>query len=577
MPTETIPLENQPRRSAAGRDLIVTLVLLTLATLAIGLLLALDPRWGYDEAWHLYLSTVSPWTKALEEGLVDAQPPLHHLLLVPMAQLGSDPVWFRLPSVLAATATVPLWFWLLRRLRVGPEMALLGVVLLITSFAFLGLAVSVRSYSFGLLFLIIGLLGATTLVPRGAPGAVTGAIGLGTEPKPQPLIAALGLAIAFAFIYSALFVTLGLILALALVWAGRAGRRLQRMRDWLRTWRFLDWTALVVLVVGSLSVLLWFAVGYGRGRGAAPPLHLEAFTLCEGDSILEFAWCGLVGNAGRMLPQFSATTLGQTLAVAVFWAAAALVLASALWWRDNARVLMVLAAVISTAMVFAAGVAGAYPFGGPMRHQAMLFPLYLAVIVLALDAVWSRLRSQLAQRVFGLAVVGFALLGLYRAQSADPIGEAHTDGMRPEIAAAFACDPGRAVYIEGQVFYPLYAAAYAEGIEFRTTLTERDGIPVEIPYGTGWFNGLISPRDWDVFTMKDACGSDLLLIRDRRRWTLPETPDTRLASQMEALKTSLGVKSLQVIQLPPDPEDDEFESGGTSTDETHMARCPIRR
>jgi hypothetical protein len=566
MTTSTIPRETATRLTMSRRESVLTLVLLTLATLGIALLLALDPRWGYDEAWHLYLSTVSPWTKALEEGLVDAHLPLHHLLLMPMAQLGSDPFWFRLPSILAATAMAPIWYWLLRRLHVVPAMALLGVVLLITSFAFLELAVSVRADSFGLLFLAIGLLAATTLVPR-TDSATTG---VGMEPKPQPLIAALGLTIAFAFIYSALFVTLGLILASALVWAGRAAPRLRQTLEWLRTWGFLDWTALLVWVIGSLSVLLWLAVGHGRDLGTVAPVHLESFTLCEGDSILEFAWCGLVGNAGWLMPQFSATTLGQTLAVAVFWTAAALVLASALWRRDNARVLMVLAAVMTTAMVFAAGVAGIYPFGGLMQHQAMLFPLYLVVMVLALDVVWSRLRSQRAQQVVGLAVVGFALLGLYRANSSDPVGEAHTDGIRPEIAAALACDSGRTLYVEGQVFYPLYAAAYAQGIVFRTGLTERDGLPVEIPYGTGWFNGLISPRDWDVFTMKDACGADRTLIRDRRRWTLPDGPDAQLDSQLEALKTSLGVESLQVIRLPPEPV-------ATSADEPPTARCPMRR
>lgn len=574
MSTSNLPHETGLRDAMSGRESVLTLVLLTLATLGIGLLFALDPRWGYDEAWHLYLSTVSPWTKALEEGMVDAHPPLHHLLLMPMSLLGPDPFWFRLPSVLAAVATVPLWYLLLRRLRVVPEMALLGVVLLVTSFAFLELAVSVRSYSFGLLFLVIGLLAATTLVPR----TVSGATGLGTAPKPQPLMAAFGLTIAFAFIYSALFVIVGLILALAVVWAVRAGRRFMRPFTWVRTWRLLDWTAFVVLVIGVLSVLLWFALGYGRGRGAVVPMHLESFTLWEGDSILHFAWCGLVGNAGWLTPQFSATDPGQILAVALFWTAAVLVLAVGLWRRQSARVLMVLAAMIATALVFAAGVAGAYPFGGLMRHQAMLLPLYLVIIVLALDAVWSRLHSRRVQQAFSLAVVGFALVGLFRAQATDPVGEAHTDGMRPEIAAAFACDSGQqAVYIEGQVFYPLYAAAYPKGIAFRTTLSEQDGVLVEVPYETGWFNGLIHPRDWDVYAMTDDCGSERMLIRDRRRWTLPEGPDTRLESQLEALQATLGVASLQVIRLSPEEDDAASETGAGSADETSGARCPVRR
>ncbi|UHD15885.1 hypothetical protein [Thiocapsa bogorovii] len=574
MSTSNLPRATSTRDAIPKHESIITLVLLTLATLGIGLLFALDPRWGYDEARHLYLSTVSPWTKALEEGLVDGHPPLHHLLLMPMARFGSDPFWFRLPSVLAAVLTVPLWYLLLRRLRVVREMALLGVVLLVTSFAFLELAVSVRSYSFGLLFLVVGLLAATTLVPRSGSGAPAPE----AAPQPQPLIAALGLSIAFALIYSALFVILGLILALALVWAVRAGRRFVRPLVWVRTWRFLDWTAFAVLVIGALAVLLWFALGYGRGRGVVAPSHLNSFMLCEGDSILRFAWCGLVGNAGWLTPQFSSTDLGQTLAVALFWTAAAVVLVAALWRRQGARALMVLTAVIATLLVFAAGVVGAYPFGGLMRHQAMLLPLYLVIVVLALDLVWSRLHSRRLQQVFSLAVVGFALLGLFRANATDPVGEAHTGRMHPEIAAAFACDSGQqAVYIEGQVFYPLYSAAHAKGIAFRASLTEQDGVPVEVPYGTGWFNGLIHPRDWDVFTMKDDCGSDRILIRDRRRWTLPADPDAGLAAQLEALKSALGVASVQLIRLPPEPEDAASERGTASAEQPPTARCPIRR
>jgi hypothetical protein len=107
------------------------------------------------------------------------------------------------------------------------------------------------------------------------------------------------------------------------------------------------------------------------------------------------------------------------------------------------------------------------------------------VVVLALDVVWPRLRAQRPQQVVGLAVVGFALLGLDRANSSNAVGEAHADGMLPEISAALACDSGQTLYVEGQVFHPLCAAAYAQGIAFRATLTERDGLPVEIPYGTG--------------------------------------------------------------------------------------------
>jgi hypothetical protein len=77
--------------------------------------------------------------------------------------------------------------------------------------------------------------------------------------------------------------------------------------------------------------------------------------------------------------------------------------------------------------------------------------------------------------------------------------------------------------------------------------------------------------------MKDDCGSDRILIRDRRRWTLPENPDAGLESQLEALKAALGVSAVQLIRLPPEPQDAAPESGTASADKPLTARCPIRR
>lgn len=537
-------------RPPGGSDPVAALVLMAFATLAIGLLLAADPRWGYDEAWHLYLSTVSPWTKALEEGLVDAHPPLHHLLLMPMAALGPDPLWFRLPSVVAAAAAVPLWYLLLRRLRVGPDVALLGTLLLVTSAAFLELGVVVRSYSLGVLFLLLGLLGASSLVPAEASAAAAPARRL----RPRPLTAALGLTIAFAFMYSTLFVTLALVIALGLIWARRAATRAWRLGEWMRDWRLADWLALSVMAIGTLLVLAWFAVGYGRGRGAVAPAHVDSLILRQSQSPLDFAWQGLVGNAAWLTPQFPQTPLWQAIAVAAFGVAALVVLLLALRERRRAALLLVLAAVVATGLVFGAGVAGVYPFGGLARHQAMLLPLYLGVIVLVIDAVWSRLPSQRARRALGLAVAAFALLGLYRAQTADPIGEGNTQGVWSGALSTLGTPCAGALYVESLAFYPLYADAYPRGIDFRMTLGVQDGRIAEVPYADRWLAGLGSSRGWDLFHRRAECGSAELLIRDRQHWTFPAIPDAPFLHRLKDLMDYLGIDSLQMLRVRPDGE-----------------------
>jgi hypothetical protein len=545
--------EAAPGSQTSRREAIFTLILLTLATLAVGLWLALDPRWGYDEAWHLYLSTVSPWTKALEENLVDAHPPLHHLLLMQMARLGSDPFWFRLPSVLAAALMVPLWYLLLRRMKVRTETALLGVVLLITSFAFLDLGVVVRSYSLGLLFLLVGLLGATSLVPQGSSTRV----GPDTQSRQMTLTAALGLTVAFAFIYSALFVTFALFVALSLIWAQKILTRKRGLREWVRGWHLKDWAAFILMSIGHLFILVWFVAGYGRGRGVSVPAHMETLVLGAGESLLDFGWRGLAGNAAWLTPQFPETQLGQTIAVAVFWLAATVVLLLAMRQHQPARILVVLSAFFATGFLFVAGVLGVYPFGGLMRHQSVLLPLYLLLIILAIDVVWSWLSAQRWQRVLGVAVVAFALVGLYRAQTLDPVGEGETGYSWSNTlgGSELECDPKRPIYLEGVAFYPVYAGLFSSGIHFRGTLGKQGDALTEIPYGTGWLKGLTSKRDWDLYETSGLCPATRQLIRDRRHWTLPAVPDTGFLANLKTLMAALGVDSLQMVQVRLDGED----------------------
>jgi hypothetical protein len=544
--------EPVPGLEKSRRDAILTLILLTLATLAVGLWLAWDPRWGYDEAWHLYLSTVSPWTKALEENLVDAHPPLHHLLLMQMARFGSDPFWFRLPSVLAATGMVPLWYLLLRRLKVRTETALLGVVLLITSFAFLELGVVVRSYSLGLLFLLVGLLGATSLVPQGSSTRA----GPDTDSQQRTLTAALGLTVAFAFIYSALFVTLALFIALSLIWARKIVTRKRQLGEWVRGWSPKEWAALILMSIGHLFILVWFVAGYGRGRGVSAPAHIETLVLGRGEPLLDFGFRGLAGNAAWLTPQFPETQLGQTIAVAAFWLAATVVLIAALRQHQPARILVVLSAFFATGLLFVAGVSGVYPFGGLMRHQSVLLPLYLLVIILAIDLVWSWLTSQRWQRVLGAVVVAFALVGLYRAQTLDPVGEGETGYSWSDTlgGSELECDPKRPIYLEGFAFYPVYAGLYSSGIDFLGTLGKRGDALTEIPYGTGWLKGLTSKRDWDLYETSGLCPPARQLIRDRRHWTLPAVPDRGYLTNLKGLMAALGVDSLQMTQVRLDGE-----------------------
>ncbi|NCA70706.1 MAG: hypothetical protein EOM91_11485 [Sphingobacteriia bacterium] len=531
--------ETTSKTLSRQREPIFTLFLLTLLTLAIGAFLALDPHWGVEEVWLLYVSTLQPWTKALEEGLVGIHPPLYQLLLMPLSGLGTESFWWRLPSVIATALTVPVWYLLLRRLDVGPAPAMLGVLLLLTSAFLLELGILVGPHSVAILCLLIGLLGVISLTSD-AHGAR------------RPVIAALGLTLAFGLLYSSLFVTIALLLSWPLMWLLTFGRGRRAAAP--NQGRLATRLALLILALGHLAVILWWLLGYGRGDGLMGALQTSTSTLAEGQTALDFAWAGLVAQASWLTPQFPATPLWQAIAVGAFWAVAVIVLLVALAQQRAARLLLVVSAFVATLLVLGAGLLGVRPFGAPMLDQTMLWPLYLLVPVLAIDALWSDLRSLRARRLLSLLVVLFALFGFYRA---NPLGEvdaataAGTDG--PMLSAAtLDCAASRPLYSDAASFHALYGALHPEGIDFSQTLGLRDAAFTEIQYTGDWFGQLAERHDWDLFVLRGGCAPGRLLIRDRKLAELTALPDPERLGNLRALMDRLGVDSLQLIGTAPD-------------------------
>lgn len=539
------------RRGTPDREPWLALGLLVAAFLGAALALALDPRWGYDEAWHLYLSSIEPWTKALEENLVDAHPPLHHLVLAPLTELGASPLWLRLPSVIAAALALVLWYRLLRTLDVAAGAALLATALLASSFGFLEVAVVVRAYSLGLLFLILGLYAAASLLAWEARACAEM-----TPPSRAPLLAALGFTLAFASMYATIFVTAALTLSLLVL----APTLVSKLVPGLPSARVspvrLSVTALAVILMGHAGTALWFAVGYGRGRGAIAPEHVTSLTLADGQPIGAFIWQGLLGNTAWIFPQTQGNDGALALTTIAFWALVLL-----LGWRYVAqgrrdRAVLVATLPAATGLVAVAGIVGVYPFGGMIRHQIILLPLYLLVLGFLLDELWRQAPSRAWRILLVCATLTLGAFGLYRAQSADPLGEGETqrDASAWMETVLERAGPGSVIYLPGQLLYPATAEAHSRGrdLEFLMTLGLTPEGPVVVPHGTGWLGGLSTPRDLDVFASGRDPGAPLF-IRDRRRWSLGSSSEPGLAEALSAAMSHLKASESWLL-LTPDPE-----------------------
>lgn len=561
------PREAADRWQTAATSLVFALAL---AVLVLEIVVALDPRWGYDEAWHLYISTVSPWSKALEEALADGHPPLYYLLLVPFAALGPDPLWFRLPATIATAVAVPIWYFLLRRLRVETLPAILGTYLFATGFALLELGPTVRAYSLGMLCLVAGLY---AMAPR-LPGAVS------RPPARGTVAIAAAFTAGFWFMYSAVFVTVALVVALALVsfWRGAVSvPRLGRSTP-LLTRR--DRLAVALLVVGHAAMVLWFVAAYGR-RGAAAPDHVSQFVLAEGGSALEFVLSGLAANAGWLYPQFGGAAAGRAAAAAFVLLTAASALFLAIRRAQPQWVVLSLAALLLTAILIVAGLAGFYPFGGYLRHQFVLMPLYLLVVCFLLDAGWGQARRRAAKVLLAAGVIVFGAAGLQRATGADPLGEAHGEvpwaGIVGKLPEARDRPP---VYLDASSFFPIYGAQHRSGVSFRRSLAFAEGRPVAISYGGGWLASLRLGRDWDVYDAYQEGRPVVSLIRDRKTWVLPALPDDRFTGRLASLMRHEGIESIRMLRMPsaatgagdPDAMRARYATGGLEL--TGFVRLP---
>ena len=542
VPSDDIGL---PRTSASALEqtgspqAVVVVVLLAMATLAVETVVSLDPGWGYDEAWHLYLSTVAPWTKALEEAVVDAHPPLHYLLLVPFSWLGAEPFWFRLPCVVATAAAVLMWYFLLRRLRLAVAPALLGTYLLAISFAFLEMGATVRAYALGMLCLVLGLLAIAPLLPGGEKQL----------PASETLVAATGFTVASWFMYPAIFVTAALTLAAALVVAARDGVAAILPWRWAPRLGGRDRLGLALLVLGHLAAVGWFLVRFLRSDGGAPE-HVRMFVLGDdGRSLLDFVATGLAANAGWFMPQFGPSPAGTAVAAGTFWLIAVAVLATSLLRHERRRVTLTLAAFLVTGLLIGAGVAGVYPFGGFLRHQYVLLPLYLLVVCFLLDDLWRLSASLPARTILVAAVVALGAYGLHRAEASDAIGEADTQEPWAGVLHDLQAVPGDApVYLGAFAFYPVYAAHYPQRPSFlRTIASTKDGL-ADVPYGSGWFAGLGLKREWDVYRIDRGQGAGLDLIRDRRIFLPPALPDDHFRERLVQLMHHEGIGSLRVLR-----------------------------
>jgi len=150
------------------------LALIALLSLAVDVLFARGRYLGYDEALHVFVSTLQPLTQFFAELKMEAHPPLHYLVLRVVSPKGSALLWPRLASIIPGIATVVFVFFCARELRVARPIATRATLAFALAPANVNMAICVRAYGLATMFTMLAYLYYLKIVRDPAPATGAG-------------------------------------------------------------------------------------------------------------------------------------------------------------------------------------------------------------------------------------------------------------------------------------------------------------------------------------------------------------------------------------------------------------------
>jgi len=511
----------------------LALLLITAAVLWSMVRISLAPTYGYDELWHVYLSSITPTWKFLLAASGDLHPPGHYVLLRPLLALGHDTVYPRLLSAIPAALTLPLLYALLRRWQIGAIAALTTVIVLASSINFLHLGVTVRAYALTVFLLLAALWFWSSLLP-----------GVRGRPSRWATIASLTLfSLAFTTLYAAAFVTTAVFTATLLVMLFDASARSTIAAN-LR--HYSGWPEWLLFFATHLAVAFWFYVGWVRHVSLDTPSHLAEYSQQPGQGMLDFLITALRNELSLFTPLEGFSTNVQeagllALLLLIVW------LAFDNLRRGNPlRAMIALSPLLLTAILAVLGALGKYPLGGAMRHQYILFPFLLMLLPLTLESIHARLPQRWVSIGLALLAIGIASANAINMHQQRPVGEAPlSNPLARELKQLFASAPDSPILVPNFALFPVWVDRMPHGIHYQVSYQSgRDGMYIS-------YQGMMAPLlKWPAYESYLANaddGTQLTLIKDHYRWDLPPVPDASFFIQLAQLLHRMDQTAMTVL------------------------------
>lgn len=526
------------RRSAACAALLLATVVATGQLIYWGS----APYYGYDELWHTALAAVSPPWLSLQLISADVHPPLHYLLVRPLTRVGGDPFFARLAAIIPSILSVPLWYLLLRKMRVALVPALTGTLVLAISYSFIDVGVTVRSYSLATLLLLSGLWFWLDLLPDPdrAPAA---------RPPRWSAVPALALfSLAFWTLYAAVFVTASLFLASLLVLAGR--RREPRAAR-----HFGGWPEWLLFGLAHLLAIGWMWLGWHHHGDHSITGHINPFLPSPGQGTLDYLLSGLRSEIALFTPLAWAD---ERYRDAALWGLLLLGVGLFQYYRRNRQTgpaVLALTPLLITGCLAAAGSWAAYPFGGLARHQYVLFPFLLMLLPIAMNAVWKPLPTAARAALAAAALLAAGLTASHSHRQPIGLGDAPpTPFWAAELDYLFGQGPGDDTLTVTPAYssYAAFMDRWVPGIRYRNGYhCGKQGCRTA-PQG---FAAILEP--WPDFVLFDAYADDRsqVLIARYATATVPPRPSTAFLDQLRGLLAATGRSRARVFSAVTRPVD----------------------
>jgi hypothetical protein len=472
---------------------------IALLSLIPRLMLGLNQYVEYDGYWHVWIAQQDRWANFMREYQANAHPPLYFLLLRLSFWFGRTQLAYRSVSLISGAASVyVLGRTALKAMR-SPVWAALAALAYGLALPSILLSNEVRTYMLSAFLVQVSFLYFLDLTGDEQPPTL----------RPRIMFGAMATLACLSEYYAAFYVGATMLIALALP-------VVRRQKKWL--FALLRELATFALI---LALPIWEYLSH-FGATSVSYDHLPGFYYNPdgAESAVDF----LVRNLRNELNWFSPIQVPDG---APFYAVVGALLFGACGmfflarrrsdFRNRAAIVSLLLPLAMLGAVMTAALIRAYPFGGFLRQQYVLFPFLAVCPFLLLDRLFDAAGrlSLIAAGVLAIGIVGLSVRN-YEAW--------------PKSSRLLMSDQ---MELYNRLF-PSPAAVYIDQFNLTTFLTHHHNWKWE-------FVAPVPGMDWvDVYRLSRD-GRSMLLFRDKNQWNLD------LREQL--LYTSMA-KSIEAWHLP---------------------------